>query len=182
MHSIFDYATTLAEENIAWYGRKKRQKQIGAIALRVVAILAGICAGLIPILSQITAASGPTAIQPGWASIALLIAAGAIALDRFYGFSSAWIRFVSTGLQLRSALHDFHLAWQIRLASSSGNLQAEDIAAGLAACRGFVAEIDKLVQKETAEWMGEFKTVLKDIEAPAHQHDPARAAVPGKSK
>jgi hypothetical protein len=93
-----------------------------------------------------------------------VIAACAVAVDRFYGFSSAWIRFVSIGLQLRSALRDFHLDWQSRLATCGGTLRAEDVAPVLATCRAFVATIDGLVQSETAEWAAEFSTALREVE------------------
>jgi low affinity Fe/Cu permease len=55
-------------------------------------------AGVLPVLSQILdAGSSGIVIQPAWATVALAIAAALIVLDRFFGFSSAWARYMVTG-------------------------------------------------------------------------------------
>jgi low affinity Fe/Cu permease len=54
-------------------------------------------AGVLPVLSQIFGAGSSVKIQPAWAAVALAIAVSLVALDRFFGFSSAWARYMATG-------------------------------------------------------------------------------------
>ena len=174
VEAMVAYVSEVAEQSIAWYLRRKKEKQTGALILRLTAILATSLAGLIPILAQISSTDGRPAIQPGWASVALLIAAASVVLDRFYGFSSAWMRFTGTELKVRSALHDLHLDWQSRLAASGGSLRDEDVGPALAMCRAFVANIDGLVQDETAIWIAEFSNVVKEVDESARSHAETR--------
>jgi hypothetical protein len=39
-----------------------------------------------------TRGQGIPVIQPAWASVALLVAAACVGLDRFFGYSTAWMR------------------------------------------------------------------------------------------
>jgi len=162
VEAMVAYVSEVAEQSIAWYLRRKQEKQTGALILRLTAILATSLAGLIPILAQISSTDG----RP--------IAAASVVLDRFYGFSSAWMRFTGTELKVRSALHDLHLDWQSRLAASGGSLRDEDVGPALAMCRAFVANIDGLVQDETAIWIAEFSNVVKEVDESARSHAETR--------
>jgi hypothetical protein len=164
VQAMVSYVSEIAEDAIAWYLLKKRRKQRWAMVLRVTAILAAAVAAMVPIFAQITSVQGKAMVAPAWASVALVAAATAVGMDRFYGFSAAWIRFVSTELRLRSALHDFHMDWQARLSPCGGSLQPEQVAPALAACRSFLAQIDTMVEAETAAWVADFSAVLKDVE------------------
>jgi low affinity Fe/Cu permease len=69
-------------------------------------------AGVLPVLSQILGEGSSVVIQPAWATVALAIAVALVALDRFFGFSSAWARYMATGQAISAALNQFRLDWQ----------------------------------------------------------------------
>ena len=48
-------------------------------------------AGILPVLSQISEQSWDFTIAPAWATIVLGVAVSLVALDRFFGFSSACV-------------------------------------------------------------------------------------------
>lgn len=112
LEALFDRITKEAEAAIGWYLRAKRPKQVWARLLRFGSIMAGTIAGLIPILAQIFAKNGQPIIQPAWASVALGIAAAFVLLDRFFGFSSAWMRYIATELNIRQLTQEFNLDWE----------------------------------------------------------------------
>ncbi len=71
--------------------------------LRVSAIACGAVAAILPILSQIYTTDDKAAIAPGWAAVALAGAAALVGLDRYFGFSSGWTRFMAAELRITSA-------------------------------------------------------------------------------
>ena len=75
-------------------------------------IALGTAAAVLPVLSEIYTTNGRPSIPPGWATIALALAAGLVGLDHFFGFSSGWMRYRDTELQLTRLRHQFGYAWQ----------------------------------------------------------------------
>jgi len=168
---IYEHVVGIASQAMSWYLAARVSKRRWARRLRVGAIIMVAVAGILPILSQIFGAGGSVSIQPGWAAVALAIAVSFVALDRFFGFSSAWARYMATGQAISSALNQFRLNWQ----QSSCRLPIDGIAQDridqlLELAKAFVRETDDLVQAETAKWVAEFRETLTEIERSTEIH------------
>lgn len=158
--ALFSQSTDTAQSAIKWYLKAKRPSQIMARVVRGLSILLVTLAGIIPMLSQ-----GFNRIQPIWASVALGLAAAAIVLDRFYGLSSGWMRYITTELHLRQMLHDFQLDWEAGRATWKGAPPThEQVQRAIAVCRAFVSQVDGLVRDETNLWVAEFQESLKQLD------------------
>jgi hypothetical protein len=125
-------------------------------------------AGVLPVLSQIFSAGSSVQIQPAWATVALAIAVALVALDRFFGFSSAWARYMATGQAISAALNQFRLDWQ----KSSRKLLADKLTQDsidhlLDLAKTLLTKTDELVQAETLQWVKEFRETLTEIERSA---------------
>ena len=110
---LYRYATFVGEDAISWYFRKKRWKaRIGRL-LRFLAIFLTTAGGLLPFV----VASGlfnDTDDRFKWSQlgyILLALAGGCVLLDKFFGFSSAWVRYVTTALALQRHLARFQFDW-----------------------------------------------------------------------
>jgi hypothetical protein len=161
---LADYASYEAQIAIDWYLNKKKSKKDWAQRLRVLAILATAVAGLIPVLAQIS----PNQIAPAWASVALVVAATAVGLDRFFGFSSAWIRFLTTEMQIRNALHQFLLDWELQRIKLEGEIPDLDrIQAMAQRCKDFICQINEILKDEMDDWVQEFRRNLAEIDKAA---------------
>ena len=102
---------------------------------------------------------------PGWASVALVCAVACIGLDRFFGFSSAWMRFLATELQIRNALQAFQLDWEMHKAARQGAPPTdEQVQELLARCKAFLVQVNTYVEQEMAAWMKEFQAALQQID------------------
>ena len=158
-----------AEKAIAWYLHKKGAKRVRAQAYRFFAIAATALAGLIPLLAEMEATSWIPKIAPGWASVALVVAAACVGLDRFFGYSSAWMRFLTTEMKIRHALHDFLLDWETRRAVREGadDLALDEVQVGLKRCKEFLAQLNELLKAEMDTWVAEFSAALTDIDKTA---------------
>jgi hypothetical protein len=154
-----------ADGAIKWYFESKADKKMWAIWLRVISILLASAGALVPILSQIiTDKNGDQIIAPAWASVALVLAGVLVALDRFLGCSSSWIRYISTELRLQKLLGEFQIDWQRERSQwKETGPDDEQIEAMFTLAKEFIQEVDKLIIEETNAWIAEFQTVLKQI-------------------
>jgi hypothetical protein len=174
LEALFERITKEAESAINWYLRAKRPKQRWAMFLRVGSIAFGTIAGVIPILAQIFTKDGQPMIQPAWASVALGMAAAFVLLDRFFGFSSAWMRYIATELNIRQLTQEFQLDWESDKAAWLGSEPTPDqLRSTLARFKAFVTQVNTIVRQETDAWIQEFQSTLKQIDEAAK----AKAAV-----
>jgi hypothetical protein len=154
-----EFAKWRANEAIGWYEQRSGPARRNARTVRFAAIVFAAMAGVVPMISQFA----PTTVPPSTATLALAVSGLLLALDKFFGFSSSWMRFTATGLKLRGMLSDFDLAWERqRAADTRPELRESDhVLRRLDALTKFVSSIDTVVQNETRAWMREFSGVLK---------------------
>jgi drug/metabolite transporter (DMT)-like permease len=166
LQTVFVHAVKQATDAIGWYLKAKNPKKLWARLLRVLAILAAGIAGIIPMLAQMWLdENGSPRIAPAWASVCLGAAAVMVALDHFFGFSTAWMRYLSTELDIRKLLDEFQIDWEIeRVNWTTGQPTQEQTLRGLAKCKAFLTQVDTMIQQETNTWIAEFQTTLRLID------------------
>lgn len=167
LNKLFDYSIAEAKRAINWYALKRAPKQLWGRILRVGAIFATGVAGVIPVLSQILAQAGKANLAPAWSTVALGIAALLVALDRFWGFTSAWVRFMLAEQALSEALISFQVDWEnekLAWGTEPTQVHAREM---VAQCKTFLTKIHKIVQQETNMWAAEFHSVIAQLEEAA---------------
>lgn len=107
IHAVYQRAEKHALETINWYLFSKKEKKFWAQNLRLGVIVLTALAGLLPIFSEMGEFS------PIWASIALGLAGVLLAVDKFFGYSSAWMRFIAAEHQIRQCLHEFQIDYEM---------------------------------------------------------------------
>jgi hypothetical protein len=159
---VFHHVRDDALEAIDWYKSSRRPKKLLAIYARTVAIgLFGAAAALPLVDPLITAVT----IDSLWIALLIALAGGALALDRFLGGTSGWIRCMKTELQLRDELETFELEWEFARAALQGNVPTCDqTAAFLQRAKAFASHVNTVVQTETNAWVEEFQTSVKQID------------------
>lgn len=163
LSSVFRHSVGFARGAEEWYASKRPAKKRLGRALRVGAIALGAVAALLPILSQIYESDRPP-IAPGWAAVALVAAAALMGLDRYFGFSSGWMRFMAAEVQISRLRHDFEYVWQATRAGAGYPPSDEDVAALLSHAREFVLGVDDVIADETGAWISEFRSSLEGAE------------------
>jgi hypothetical protein len=175
--ALFRYAVGEAERALSWYERKRWRAQRSGRGFRLGAILATSAAGVTPILSEIFERDGHVAIDPLWAAFLLALAGIFVLLDRFWGCTSAWVRYVRASQDLVLALDTFRVEWERRkLAWDPAAEDAEVAQAMLECCRLFLIEVRTVVREETEAWAAEFQHVLEQIDRTASEGGPPRSA------
>lgn len=169
---IYQYVVDGTSQAINWYLVARGPKRRWAQRLRVGSIIMVAVAGVLPVLSQILNVGNSVVIQPAWAAVALAIAVALVALDRFFGFSSAWARYIASGQAICAALNQFRLDWQKSSAEFPANGPTQDsINQLLDLAKTLVMKTDDLIQAETLQWVKEFRETLTEIERSASNKD-----------
>lgn len=162
---VFNHTVGVSEEAQRWYAAKHPSKRSSGRALRLVGLLLGGVGAVLPIISEISSSSsGKPAIAPGWAAVALVLAAGCAILDRFLGFSSAWMRFIVAEQNLERQRRDFEYAWNEARTKVSDPPSDSDVASLLTLARENVKQVEDIIDRETAEWVTQFRGALADTE------------------
>jgi hypothetical protein len=137
--------------------------------LRISAILLTTLGGLAPIMGSTgwlklqSFDYEPAVRMLGYVFLAL--AAACVGLDRFFGFSSGWMRYIMTALMLEKSLSEFRMEWAMIVAKlGGGSPTPEQVQSMLQRIKEFVAYVDGTVEDETRDWVSEFKTSIADVE------------------
>jgi hypothetical protein len=169
LENLRGYVERRAEAAIAWYYEHKRIKAVPSRIFRYAAIILTGISGLTPIIISIAVEERARALsfqQVGYLSVGL--AALFIALDRFSGSSTAWMRFITSAMTLETLLEQFRLDWQRMRGVSLGQpLSLENRDRFLQRLLEFSAAVRAQIERETQEWVKEFQTNLAQLEEQA---------------
>lgn len=162
------YVESEAQRQIDWYHAKLKVKASVSMALRFVAILLFVLGGLVPIVKATMTPESVARLhfdfaQTGYLLIA--IAAGCVGMDRFFGYSTGWIRYITTALALEKSLEEFRLEWVRHIAKLRGAAPSEGELDGMIlTCETFSLAIRCQVEQETHAWVAEFESNLAQLE------------------
>ena len=193
LQEIYDALVQKAETAMAWYESRQRSKKRGARYTRSAAIVLGASTAIIPsviaLLPERVSLFGSdlavVRLNP-IATIFGVVAATLILFDRFYGFSSSWIRFIATYQEIQANLEDFRIGWRKQILKLNSNQPPTDeqILAVYDFLAAFLKSINDSIRAETQGWVTEFKGALaeidKTVEAQKTAAAAAAAAVPAK--
>jgi hypothetical protein len=133
--------------------------------------------GLVPIIKATLPAAALThlPVDFGQAGYLLIgVGAGCLGLDRFFGYSTGWIRYITTALALEKSREEYRLQWTRQMAKTRGNQPSVDeVEQLIQICATFSLAIKSQVEQETKAWVAEFQSNLtqleKDLQAKADE-------------
>ena len=162
------YVESEARRQIDWYLRKMKLKSLASTVLRFVAIALFVVGALVPVLKATLMPDTVKRLPFDFAEAGYLligIAGGCIALDRFFGYSTGWIRYMTSALALDKSLEEFRMEWARHLAKLRGGLPNEiQLDQLLLTCETFSLAIRSQVEQETKAWVIEFRSNLAQLE------------------
>jgi hypothetical protein len=154
---------TQARETINWYIKRKGSRAAGSKFLRISAILLIFAGGLSPILQGIDWIKLQDC-QYGY--IALALAAACIAIDKFMGFSSSWMRYMTTAITLQKVLADFQTDWILIWSEVTNDTPTgEQQRKLLQRIKDFRLRLLTEIERETQMWTHEFQSNLALMES-----------------
>ena len=127
-----------------------------------------------PILTQIFTTNDVPRIDPAWSSVALAVAATCIGLDRFFGFSSGWLRYIEAQLKIRNAVQVFVIDYQMeKLVWQGAQPDLDECKRLIARAKALSTDINAIIDNETKKWADEFRDALGKLEEAAEEIEKA---------
>lgn len=179
--ALYRAAVDRAQAHIEWYKAHVRWKRRFSWSLRAAALLFVGIGSLLPLVGAASLTLGLSAnrVYFGFGYVAFAIAAGCVGFDRFFGFSTGWLRFIKTQLLLEAGLDQFRLDWVSLVAKVQGGKPTDDeVQRMLKRLQAFTQFTDSQVQQETNAWILEFQTNLAELAKAAEAR--AEAQRPGQ--
>ncbi|MEU7099071.1 SLATT domain-containing protein [Streptomyces longwoodensis] len=161
IRELFAWVESFAVESINWYSREKVSKARWSRFLRLSAVLSFALGTVTPVV----------AVGMGWSKEAIwgygLIGMGAccVAVDKVCGFSSSWMRYVSTAISLNRQLVMFQASWPRSEAKISREPNAENFSQAVQDLVNFVDGFSLAMETETLAWVSEFQNHILQLES-----------------
>ena len=171
------YAEAKIDVELGWYYRKKHNRSFTSQGLRFSALALSVVGGLVPVLVSVFG------VRPAWAWLSpfsavrfgqlgylfLAIAGGLIVLDKYFGYSTGWMRYIVAMQAIEKAREVFRLDWSALTRSlattPSGTPEyTEVVERMIARVRSAIVEVKDHSEKETQAWILEFQTNLAQFE------------------
>jgi hypothetical protein len=153
-----------------WYWAEKGPKARASRFIQAASVILTVSAGLVPValelLSKAYKGDGAWWSTGLWATVLVGVAAGLLGLDRAFGFSTAWARYVIAATEITQRLAEFRMDWLALSATTSQTTppSAEQVAALLQKAKEFRMAVEAVVVQETKDWATEFQNNLAQLE------------------
>lgn len=173
--SVGVYVEREITRQIEWYYAKKRSKSVLSRGLRLLSIFLAAAGGLAPLAHSVVPAPFNEWVDLGQAGYILFaLAAACVAADRFFGISTAWMRYVTAALALELIREKHRMEWTRQLAKLGGRSPAaHEIDVLFRTAEETMLHTREYVQNETMAWVEEFQSSLSQLERRLNGH-PAR--------
>ena len=158
------YVETQAQTAMEWYWARKKWKSRLSRTVQASSMLLAAAGGLAPVVVKLWNPPGVPVDSGLWASLFLGVAASLLGLDKAFGYSTAWARYVMAATSIRKALEEFRMDWTQLSAQLTSNPSADDIAKLLQRAKDFRLAVENIVQQETKDWITEFQSNLAKLE------------------
>lgn len=150
-------------EAIDWYMHEKQKKARASKTLRLASLVLAIAGGAVPLVAPLA-----PGLNSSFGYLLLALAGGLQLVDRFFGYSNTWSRYVSTALHLNSQL--------LLLQLDSARLKAvgaDEIAQWDMVDR-YARELAAAVESETTQWVTDFSEILREARLKADVSPPKK--------
>lgn len=164
LEAVRNFAEQQAHDAIDWYYRKKGAKAFISRLMRILAIALATVGGLIPIVGNLPGVAARWQLEK-WGYVALGVAAACIALDKFFGSSTGWVRYITTAQNIQDDLYTFQLDWARSMSRLGGTAPtASQIDEFLQLAKSFIGSVMEAVTHETQQWVAEFQNNMAELE------------------
>ena len=96
-----------------WYLKHQKWMKRLSKLIRLLAIILFGLGGLIPMINALLLENQSDLRIMNLSYIAIATAGTLLLLNKFFGFSSGWIRFITTQMEIKRMITEFELRWKI---------------------------------------------------------------------
>jgi hypothetical protein len=145
----------LYRQSIDWYLSEKERKRRWSRALRAVVLVLLTGGGLVPLLATVVSDLPST-----YGYILLAAAGGLVVFDKYFGYSAAWARYITSATTLNASLLSIQLDW----GSSFDRAEIDR----WQLLKEYALRLSAIIEAETGQWVGDFGSGLEELGTSAH--------------
>jgi hypothetical protein len=160
--TLYRWTEAAAISTLNWYLTEKKSKARWSRSLRVCSVIFVTVGTLAPLISVGT----NNTKYAFWGYPILALGAACIGLDRAFGFSSSWMRYLGAAAVLQKMIIEYQLKWAELSASWTG--PAPDLNQMHLAVKEiihFATKLGDLVAGETETWIADFRGNISQLQA-----------------
>lgn len=154
------YRKACAESSLftEWYWKSIKIKRRASLGIRSALVLLVVFGTLSPILAGLGESSDHKLQLTQLAVCALALAGLLQVVDKVFGFSSGWLRYIATVAAMENLSRKFEFDWAGYILSKEGVINDSDIKPLFDIAMQFQEALMKLQSEETDKWAAEFNT------------------------
>lgn len=170
--AIYQHAEEFSARCRTWYWHSIRRKRLISTGARLAAFILGAFGVTAPLIAALGSEFSERLLWSQAAVAALALAGLAQLADRVFGWSSGWLRYISTVTAMEDLTRQFELDWAGYFITL-GTPQPTEVKPLFDIAQRFEVEIASLQKRETDAWVAEFNTglsALNDMVKTAHEN------------
>lgn len=162
--SIYEHTERTSSQMCAWYWTSIKTKRVTSLGVRAIAIVLLILGTTLPLFAALKTTGDEKLLLTQLAVASLAIAGLTQVADRVFGWSSGWMRYISTVTTMENLTLAFQMEWARYLVSKTTALDVADAKTLFELAKGLEQELTKLQAEETTKWIAEFNTGISLLE------------------
>lgn len=158
LQAVYGHIDRASRQVCSWYWASIRTKRNTSLAVRGLSFVLLTLGSTLPLFAALQDKVDDRLLLTQLA-VGFLVMAGLSQLaDRVFGWSSGWMRYITTVTTMENLSRSFELAWARHLVERAGPPTVEDARALFDLARGLEQELMKLQAEETMRWVAEFNS------------------------
>ncbi len=157
---IYEHAKEASRVAREWYWTSIRAKRTMSLVVRLLSFLLLICGAVLPILAGLSSDVTTRLYFTQFGVVALAVAGLFQAADRVFGWSSGWLRYMTTVTAMEATTREFELGWANYMINKARPMGDDDKRPLFEMAKRLEDDIRKLQSDETEKWCAEFNSSL----------------------
>lgn len=156
--AIYSHAAIISKSKCTWYWLSIKTKRLSSLSIRLITFTLLIIGTVLPILAGLN--DDPyVRLHCTQYGVAALAFAGLLQVaDRVFGWSSGWLRYITTVTAMENLTRKFELDWASYIVDKGNSLGDADTKPLFDLAKRFEDDISKLQSDETDKWVTEFNS------------------------
>ena len=160
LKSIYSHAVNFSDTASRWYWTSIQTKKRSSLIIRFITFLLLIAGTVLPIMAGLNDDTQARLQCTQYGVVALACAGLLQVADKVFGWSSGWLRYITTVTAMVNLTRKFQMEWASYIVDKGANLGAPDTKLLFDLAKKFEDDLAKLQSDETDKWIAEFNSGL----------------------
>lgn len=155
---IYRQALRFSQDCRGWYWKSIRNKRLTSLVSRLITFLLAAIGVAAPLVAAVMTRDEDKLMLSQLAVVSLAVAGVTQLADRVYGWSSGWIRYISTVTAMENLTRKFQMEWALYCVNLQRPVAQEDVRPLFEIAQRFQIQLGEMQATETDGWIAEFNT------------------------